>query len=63
VDGAKMVTIKRDSDSSKVTITFRGAVEDDVLCTLYDNEGENICNNILNYFYLFLSLFSSFYFF
>ncbi|XP_050543455.1 uncharacterized protein LOC126906731 isoform X2 [Daktulosphaira vitifoliae] len=37
-DGAKMVTIKRDSDSSKVTITFRGAVEDDVLCTLYDNE-------------------------
>ncbi|XP_060861131.1 uncharacterized protein LOC132938362 isoform X2 [Metopolophium dirhodum] len=38
VEGAKMVTIKRDSDSSKVTITFRGAVEDDVLCTLYDNE-------------------------
>jgi len=42
VEGAKMVTIKRDSDSSKVTITFRGAVEDDVLCTLYDNEGEKI---------------------
>ncbi|XP_060849505.1 uncharacterized protein LOC132928685 isoform X1 [Rhopalosiphum padi] len=38
VESAKMVTIKRDSDSSKVTITFRGAVEDDVLCTLYDNE-------------------------
>ncbi|XP_050420616.1 uncharacterized protein LOC126833365 isoform X2 [Adelges cooleyi] len=38
VEGSKMVTIKRDSDSSKVTITFRGAVEDDVLCTLYDNE-------------------------
>lgn len=47
VEGAKMVTIKRDSDSSKVTITFRGAVEDDVLCTLYDNEGEIICNNFL----------------
>jgi len=45
VEGAKMVTIKRDSDSSKVTITFRGAVEDDVLCTLYDNEGKN------NFFY------------
>lgn len=44
-----MVTIKRDSDSSKVTITFRGAVEDDVLCTLYDNEGEKIFK-ILNYF-------------
>lgn len=42
VEGSKMVTIKRDSDSSKVTITFRGAVEDDVLCTLYDNDGKNI---------------------
>lgn len=42
VESAKMVTIKRDSDSSKVTITFRGAVEDDVLCTLYDNEGKKI---------------------
>ncbi|VVC32864.1 Hypothetical protein CINCED_3A003595 [Cinara cedri] len=38
VEHEKMVTINRDSDSSKVTITFRGAVEDDVLCTLYDNE-------------------------
>lgn len=44
VEGAKMVTIKRDSDSSKVTITFKGAVEDDVLCTLYDNEGKIIIN-------------------
>jgi len=57
-----MVTIKRDSDSSKVTITFRGAVEDDVLCTLYDNEGENVCNNLLNNFIYFVSLFSRFLF-
>lgn len=47
VEGAKMVTIKRDSDSSKVTITFRGAVKDDVLCTLYDNEGEIIFNILI----------------
>lgn len=52
VEGAKMVTIKRDSDSSKVTITFRGAVEDDVLCTLYDNEGKNFLNYLSIYFYL-----------
>lgn len=65
VEGAKMVTIKRDSDSSKVTITFRGAVEDDVLCTLYDNEGKNIfINNCLYrlkfeifYLYMFLEIF------
>lgn len=44
-----MVTIKRDSDSSKVTITFRGAVEDDVLCTLYDNEGKIIFITMYKY--------------
>lgn len=48
-----MVTIKRDSDSSKVTITFRGAVEDDVLCTLYDNEGEIIFITIYRYVCIF----------
>lgn len=49
VEREKMVTINRDSDSSKVTITFRGAVEDDVLCTLYDNEGKNVIYNLIQY--------------
>lgn len=51
IEREKMVTINRDSDSSKVTITFRGAVEDDVLCTLYDNEGNDIFNDYPHFFF------------